>query len=146
MALTLKQGHKAEKEFIKSSLQGKVVENEIELQEKVDYLTKELNKLKKKVSWEGFRNFLVYRSSNVNEVIRAVLNSFFFTKRFRAHKRKQKHVTSQNQLTKRIKTSKRMKIVCFVFLYARRKENRKKEKIPHNVDVLNTDVPTTRFM
>ena len=34
-----------------------------------------------------------------------------------------------------------MKIVCFVFLYARRKENRKKEKIPHNVDVLNTDVP-----
>ena len=94
---------------------------------------------------------MVYRSSNVNEIIRAVLNSFFLQKDFarmkkKKKKKKKKHVTSQNQLTKRIKTSKRMKIVCFVFLYARRKENRKKEKSPHNVDVLNTDVPTTRFM
>ena len=51
----------------------------------------------------------------------------------------------------RLKTSKRVKIVYFAFffsfcfLYARRKE-KKKEKSPHNVDVLNTDVPTTRFM
>ena len=53
-------------------------------------------------------------SSNINEVIRAVLNSlllFFFTKRFRAKKRKQK-----------------------------------KEKSPHNINVLNTEVPTALFM
>ena len=48
--MTLQQGHNAGKDFIKSSLQGKVVQNEIELQEKIDYLTKELNKLKEKVS------------------------------------------------------------------------------------------------
>ena len=47
--MALQQGHNAGKDFIKSSLQGKVVQNEIELQEKIDYLTKELNKLKEKV-------------------------------------------------------------------------------------------------
>ena len=89
----------------------------------------------RKRSDKNWKNYKKERSSNANEVIRAVLNSlsFFFTKRFRAQKNPQKHVTSQNQLTKRIKTFKRMKTVCFAFLYflcARRKENRKKRKVP----------------
>ena len=41
-------------------------------------------------------------SSNVNEVIRAVLNSlFFFLQKDFARTKKTKNVTSQNQLTKR---------------------------------------------
>ena len=52
----------------------------------------------------------------------------------------------------RLKTSKRVKIVCFAFFFflfafcTQEEKRKKKEKSPHNVDVLNTDVPTTRFM
>ena len=36
-------------------------------------------------------------SSNVNEVIRAVLNSFFFTKRFHTHKKHKTDISEQKQ-------------------------------------------------
>ena len=87
------------------------------------------------------------KNSNVNEVIRAVLNSLiFFTKRFRALKKTKTCHKPKSANKARIKTSKRMKMVCFAFLCflcGRRKE---KENGAHHGDVSNTDVPTTRFM
>ena len=84
-----------------------------------------------------------HKSSNVNEVIRAVLNSlYFFTKRFRMH---QKHKSINTQPSKSTKRYKRTKIknalkkhlrkkkllirlfAFLCFLCARRKENRKKK-------------------
>ena len=51
----------------------------------------------------------------------------------------------------RLKTSKGKKVtyslMCVFVLYVRaNKRKSKKEKSPHNVNVLNTDVPTTRLM
>ena len=67
-------------------------------------------------------------SSNVSEVIRAVLK--FFTKRFRAHiKTKTRHKPKPTNKAC-IKTFKRMKIVFFAFLCAQRKGNAKKRKVP----------------
>ena len=68
-----------------------------------------------------------FLSSNVNEVIRPVLN--FFTKRFGTPKKSKTRHMSKPTNKARIKASKRMKIVCFAFLCARRKENRKKRKV-----------------
>ena len=79
----------------------------------------------KTVNWRSEETKL---NSNVNEVIRAVLN--FFTKRFGAHKKAKTRHKPKPTKKARIKTSKRMKIVCFAFLRARRKENRKKRKVP----------------
>ena len=80
-----------------------------------------------------YKGFIVSDShrSNVNEVIRAVLN-FFYKKISRAQKKNQTHVTSQNQLKKRIKTSKRMKIVCLFRFFSEREKKKieKREKSP----------------
>ena len=49
-------------------------------------------------------------SSNVNEVIRAVLNSlFFFTKRFDTHQKHQKHKDATKQKHKRLQAKKKQK-------------------------------------
>ena len=48
-------------------------------------------------------------SCNVNEVIRAVLNSFFFTKRFHAHKHKHKDATKQKHKITKTQPSKSTK-------------------------------------
>ena len=49
--------------------------------------------------------------SNVNEVIRVVLNSlFFFTKRFHTHTKTQKHKSTKTQPSKSTKRYKRTKI------------------------------------
>ena len=85
-------------------------------------------------------------SSNVNEVIRAVLNSlFFFTKIFRTHQKHKKHQKHQkhkkhkkhknankptkikNALEKHLREEKSLIQLCafLCFLCARRKENRK---------------------
>ena len=106
-----------------------------------------------------------HKSSNVNEVIRAVLNSlYFFTKRFRTHQKHKSINTQSSKSTKRYKRTKiqnalkkhlrgRKSLICLFaflcFLCARRKENRKKKiektEKSHNVDVLNSDGPTTRY-
>ena len=78
----------------------------------------------KTVNWRSEETKL---NSNVNEVIRAVLN--IFTKRFGAQKKAKTRHKPKPTKKARIKTSKRMKIVCFAFLRARRKENRKKRKV-----------------
>ena len=84
-----------------------------------------------------------HKSSNVNEVIRAVLNSlYFFTKRFRTHQKHKSINTQSSKSTKRYKRTKiqnalkkhlrgRKSLICLFaflcFLCARRKENRKKK-------------------
>ena len=97
-----------------------------------------------------------HKSSNVNEVIRAVLNSlYFFTKRFGTH---QKHKSINTQPSKSTKRCKRTKIKNALKKHLRRRKSliclfaflcflcaRRKQKSPHNVDVLNTDGPTTRY-
>ena len=75
----------------------------------------------------------------MNEVIRAVLNYFFYTKRFCTH---QKHKTQPRKSTKRYKQTKfkntfkkhlrgKNLLICFFaflcFLCTRRKENKKKK-------------------
>ena len=100
-------------------------------------------------------------SSNVNEVIRAVLKSlfifFFFAKRFRSHKKHKKHKNANKRLSDffplHIFYAHKTLPFLFLFAYVRfvlfvrvKKRKKKKEKSPHNVDVLNIDVPTTRLM
>ena len=95
-------------------------------------------------------------SSNVNEVIRAVLNSlFFFTKRFDTHQKHQKHKDATKQKHKTLQAKKKKKMLLknisgeksHLFAYLRfcafcvKERKWKKEKSPHNVNVLNTDVP-----
>ena len=101
-------------------------------------------------------------SSNVNEVIRAVLNSLFFLRKdFTCTKSTKSTKTEPSESTKRYKqtkiknvpkkTSKRKKVtylpICvFVPFVHAKKRKQKKGKSPYNVNVLNIDVPTTRFM
>ena len=86
-------------------------------------------------------------SSNLNAVIRAILNPlfhFFFTKRFCTHQKHQKHKDATKQRHKTLQANKNKKgaqkhlrgkkpLICsFAFLCffcARRKENRKKRKV-----------------
>ena len=84
-------------------------------------------------------SYKVFASSNVNEIIRAVLNSlilFFFTKRSQKHKDGTKQENKTLQANKNEKCAqkhlrgKKSHIRLFVFLCARRKENRKKRKVP----------------
>ena len=105
---------------------------------------------------------LVPHSSNVNEVIRAVLNSFFFFYEKISHApkapkykdaTKQKHKTLQANKNKKCtyKTSKGKKVtyslICVFVLFVRAKKRKQnKVKSLRNVNVLNTDVPTTRFI
>ena len=84
-------------------------------------------------------------SNNVNEVIRAVLNSFFFYKKIlqapkspkapkaqRRNQAKAKNATSEQKSLKNILRGKKSLIRSFAFLCflcARRKENRKKRNV-----------------
>ena len=43
----------------------------------------------------AYARYFLYFSSNVNEVIRAVLNFLFFTKRFHTLKKHKKHISKQ---------------------------------------------------
>ena len=43
----------------------------------------------------AYARYFLYFSSNVNEVIRAVLNFLFFTKKFHTHKKHKKHISKQ---------------------------------------------------
>ena len=111
-----------------------------------DLLKNYLNLLKGSLQMQLLTGVL--KSSNINEVIRAVLkSSFFFYKKILQAQKKWKTSHKPKQTNKaRIKTSKRVKVVCFAFLYFVYAKKKKREKSPHNVDVLNTDVPTTRLM
>ena len=107
-------------------------------------------------------------SSNVIEVIRAVLNSllfiFFFYKKIlhapkapkvQKHKdtTKQKHKMLQVNKNKKmcLKISKGEKVSCLLicvfvlFVHVKKRTLEKREKSPQS-DVINTDVPTTRLM
>ena len=90
-------------------------------------------------------SYKVFASSNVNEIIRAVLNSlifFFFYKKILHAAKAQKHKDGTKQENKTLQANKNEKcaqkhlrgkkshIRLFVFLCARRKENRKKRKVP----------------
>ena len=48
-----------------------------------------------------FLAFLSHSSSNVNEVIRAILNFFFFTQRFYTHKKHKTHISEQKEKRQR---------------------------------------------
>ena len=104
-------------------------------------------------------------SGNVNEVIRAVLNSLFvfLRKDFARTKSTKSTKTQPSKSTKRCKQTKIKdafkkhlmggnRLFTYLHLFYARGEKRiekrklKKEKSPHNVDVLNTDVPTTRLI
>ena len=106
-------------------------------------------------------------SSNLNEVIKAVLNYlFFYTKRFCTHQKHQKHQSTKAQPSKSTKRSKRTKIknelklileekrylfaslrfrAFFMRAKKRKQKIEKREKSPQG-NALNTDVPITRLM
>ena len=107
-----------------------------------------------------------YISSNINEVIRAVLNVIIFsrkdfacTKSVKKHKKKhKKHKNAAKQMYKTLQANKSKKcaqktfkgkivtysLIC-VFVRVNKRKLEKREK-SYNGNVLNNDVPTTQLM